>query len=144
MPPWLFTVPVPCDAAADDAFVLAPAGPRYRLALGRTHFPGEDPHCAFLVRLPDGSTRCGLGELRPRTCRDWPLKGPTPLCTCDWSDIAGDDDSPVAEPVQRDVERDRYAGVVAGWNAYVEASGGEQLTHRDFCRHILGAYPAET
>ncbi|HZX68642.1 MAG TPA: hypothetical protein VFE70_07140 [Candidatus Elarobacter sp.] len=143
VPPWVFTIGIPCAPDADDGFALEPAGKRQRLALGRARFPGEDAHCAFLVSLPDGAARCGLGDARPAGCRAFPFGSGHHCCSCDWSsvDLITEADDLGA---MLTAERDRYAAVVARWNAYVDTGGAEHgLELRDFCRFLLDAYPED-
>jgi hypothetical protein len=149
VPPWEITVAIGCDDAAPDAFALA-NGTRHRLALARTRISGDaEPSCEFLVRLPDGAARCGLGEGRPYPCRTFPsemvdgeIRFVTEGCVCDWSGVAIDA-AHDAELLRSEVRaRERYAGLVAQWNGYVatlERTSG--LTHRDFCRFLLDEYP---
>jgi Fe-S-cluster containining protein len=150
VPPWQITAAIEADASFPDAFALA-RGMRYRLALVRTQFPGEaQPECEFLVHAADGAARCGLGEGRPMPCRSFPaqlvdgevryaLEG----CTCDWSDVAIEADRDTALLRAEVHARERYAVVVAQWNAYVDTlERTVDVTHRDFCRFLMDAYPA--
>ena len=104
--------------------------------------------CVFLARLGDGTTRCGLGALRPAACRVFPARddgGAILLeaagCTCDWTGVAIDD-AARRELAELREARKRYAGVVARWNAYVLSQvGSAKLVPRDFGRFLLDAYP---
>lgn len=139
--PWTFTVPIDAPLDADDAFALDTSERRFRLALGRA-FLGNETHCAFLLDLPSGSSRCGLGELRPMACVAFPRAGGGENCACDWTGVALDDAASDAALARLDDERARYAQVVAAWNAFVVA-GGDAVEHRDFCRFVLHAYGEE-
>ncbi len=149
--PWSFTVALPAPSDADDGFRLSPGGGLFRLALARTRFEGDPAEgCTFLLRLHDGSLRCGLGEGRPRICRSFPrLDGNDPGdpiaagCSCAWSGVDLGDGQGNAELAALEVDRSRYAGVVARWNAYVaELSPGTLLSVRDFGRYLLDAFAA--
>jgi Fe-S-cluster containining protein len=143
VPPWEFTDALDAPDDADDGFALDGSGRRRRLALRRVHFPSEDAHCAFLLRLPSGSARCGLGDGRPAACRAFPLEGGNDACTCAWDGVPLDDDAGRTEIAGLAAERDRYATVVQSWNAYVAAQAEQAFTHRDFCRFLLDAYESE-
>jgi hypothetical protein len=127
-PPWTFTMAVPARAA-DDAFALDTSELRYRAALTKlpAHIAGE--HCIFLLRLSEGTPRCGLGEGRPAPCHTLPAAG----CTCR--------DRPANDAgVDESRSREEYAGVVRTWNAYVEGAGIERFAFEDFCRFLLDRY----
>jgi Fe-S-cluster containining protein len=52
---------------------------RERITLAkRPDGAGGGERCIFLLRLGDGTPRCGLGESRPAPCRTFPHDG----CTC--------------------------------------------------------------
>jgi hypothetical protein len=148
--PWTFTVAIAAPDDADDGFLLAAAGPRLRLALARVSFEadGRGAQCAFLASLSDGSARCGLGELRPAACLTFPARvdgGAVVLdaagCSCDWSGVPLEDPELERNLAAMAEARERYAGVVGRWNAFVRASSfAEPLEVRDFGRFLLDAY----
>jgi hypothetical protein len=147
--PWTFTVAIAAPDDADDGFLLAAAGPRFRLALARVLFEeGGRAQCAFLASLSDGSARCGLGELRPAACATFPAREDGEAivldaagCSCDWGGVPLEDPELVRQLAAMAEARKHYAGVVARWNAYVRACGFEEpLEVRDFGRFLLDAY----
>jgi Fe-S-cluster containining protein len=148
--PWLITAPIEANAAHPGAFALDARGGRYRLALVRTRLSDDvDPSCEFLMRVGDGAARCGLGDGRPQPCRSFPAQlvdGEISLapaeCSCDWSQVTIDQ---VADTELLRAERgarERYDEVVRDWNDYVATLDAQTtLTHRDFCRYLMDAYP---
>ncbi|MGA2393728.1 MAG: hypothetical protein ABSH03_10305 [Candidatus Lustribacter sp.] len=148
-PPWTFTIAVPAADPADDAFALDRSTLRYRAAL--TKLPDGDARerCIFLLRLADGTARCGLGESRPAPCRSFPtelhdgaLRVSAAGCTCrTWSldDIDPEGDRALLLDEAR--ARADYAGLVRNWNAHVTAAAGsERFAYADFCRFLLDQY----
>jgi len=128
-PPWTFTTAVPVPAA-DDAFALDTTEVRYRAALTKLPARIAAEHCIFLLRLSEGTPRCGLGESRPTPCHALPTGG----CTCrEW---------PANAAVPETQSRDEYAGFVRTWNAYVDGAGIESFVFEDFCRFLLDRYAA--
>jgi Fe-S-cluster containining protein len=133
-PPWTFTTAVPAEPAG-DAFALDRTALRYRAALSKLPADAAGERCIFLVRLSEGTARCGLGESRPRPCHTLPTTG----CTCGaWS--PGDVDSASLAAESR--SRSEYASFVTAWNAYVGAAGAELFAYPDFCRFLLERYAA--
>ncbi len=143
--PWDFTVAVPAEEGAADAFFLALDGPAYQMALakrGRKTAP-KGP-CTFLWKLNDGHAQCGLGDLRPGVCRAYPallvngtLCADSSACTCRrWSvlDFDGETERAVlADVAQEDAA---YTAVVSRWNQALDS----ERTYRDFCDFLLAAY----
>jgi hypothetical protein len=129
------------------AYRLKPGGPAFRLALVRVRTGPQAPAtCGFLVQLPNGTGRCGLGELRPRRCQAFPavmraeeigIDGTA--CTCAiWSAA---DLAPEAEgAVLRDLVRanERYAALVGAWNARLTTDA----THAAYLTYLQKAYAA--
>lgn len=147
-PPWAFTIAVPTTEAAEDAFALDRSTLRYRAALTKLPY-GERERCIFLLRLAEGTARCGLGESRPAPCRSFPaelhqgaLRVSAAGCTChDWSlddiDLENDRELLLAESAARA----EYARLVGNWNAHVAAAAGtEPFAYADFCRFLLDQY----
>jgi hypothetical protein len=149
VPPWSFTVALPCEATDVGAFALDKSPARHRLALSRTRIAeGQQPFCTFLVRAVDGAARCGLGPGRPAPCRSFPvqlvdgaLASEMSGCTCDWSQVALDDPADVEALRAEERARNAYGAIIAAWNDYVATvSETVHLTHQDFCRYLLDAY----
>jgi len=146
-PPWAFTIAVPSEASP-DAFALDHSALRYRAALTKLPDGTDRERCIFLLRLSDGTARCGLGDSRPTPCRTFPVElhdGAVRVsaegCTCrTWSleDIDAEADRAL---LQDDAcARDVYAGFVGNWNAYVAATEIESFSYPDFCRFLLDQY----
>ena len=138
VPPWEFTFAEAAPGDADDGFALDATALRYRLALRRTFFPGEEPHCTFLLRFAGGAARCGLGVTRPGSCRVFPLAGGEDACTCAIADAPRDDPDDLAALAVLAADRDAYARIVAMWNAFVARSDAAFVL-RDYCRFVLDA-----
>ncbi|MHB8146766.1 MAG: YkgJ family cysteine cluster protein [Vulcanimicrobiaceae bacterium] len=148
VPPWTFTAALPCRDEELGAFALDRSDKRFRIALVRIRVSAEnEPFCTFLVRVPDGTARCGLGAGRPATCRTFPaqlidggIQFETSGCTCDWSGAVGDSQDTALLRAEEQARR-RYAAVVTAWNDYVarlaEPAG---ITYPDFCRYLLDTY----
>jgi Fe-S-cluster containining protein len=148
-PPWTFTIAVPTADAADDAFALDHSTLRYRAALTKLPDGAERERCIFLLRLSDGTARCGLGESRPAPCRSFPselhegeLRVSAAGCTCrDWSLDDIDVESDRALLLAESHARAEYAGLVRNWNAHVAAATvSEPFAYQDFCRFLLDQY----
>jgi hypothetical protein len=151
-PPWTFTVALAAATPGDDAFALDATSTRYRAALAR--IPEQEPRrrCIFLLRVSDGSARCGLGDARPIPCHAFPselhddtLRVSAAGCTCQaWSldDVdAGADRALLV--LERDAGRN-YALLVAGWNAFVASRPlDEPYSYADFCRFIMAQYATQ-
>lgn len=145
--PWAFTIAVPSESAP-DAFALDRSPQRYRAALTKLPDDAERERCIFLLRLSDGTARCGLGESRPTPCRTFPVElheGSLRVfadgCTCrSWSleDVDAEAERALLQDDAR--ARDVYAGLVRNWNAYVEATEIEGLSYPDYCRFLLDQY----
>jgi Fe-S-cluster containining protein len=148
-PPWTFTMAVPSEPA-DDAFALDHTDLRYRAALTKLPPDAAGERCIFLLRLSEGTARCGLGESRPMPCRTFPvemhedtLRISAEGCTCrTWSLNDVDPEADRALLLAESRSRTGYAGFVRSWNAYVGAAGTELFTYQDFCRFLLDQYAA--
>jgi Fe-S-cluster containining protein len=127
-PPWTFTTALPA-LPGDDAFALDDTADRYRAALTKLPAGRAGESCIFLLRLSEGTARCGLGESRPAPCRAYPAEG----CTCS----ARSTENAVPE-----TGRDEYARIVRTWNAYVNGAGIKRFSFTDFCRFLLDQYAA--
>ena len=138
VPPWEFAYASDAPESAGDGFALDATARRYRLALRRTNFSGQEPHCTFLLRFANGAARCGLGQTRPASCRVFPLAGGEEACTCAIASAPRDDPADLAALVALGADRDAYARIVAAWNAFV-ASGDASFVLRDYCRFVLDA-----
>jgi hypothetical protein len=133
--PWQFTLSHPGPADADDGYLLAAGGERYRLALEHVKIGERKPTCTFLVQLADGVVRCGLGADRPRPCRLVSRN----LCTCGRPDEP-DGTFELRERDELAEARSVYRAHVRRWNAFVESDQSVAYAHRDFCRFLLDAY----
>lgn len=129
-PPWTFTMAVP-GQAGDDAFALDTTELRYRAALTKLPARIAGEHCIFLLRLSDGTARCGLGEGRPAPCHTLPAGG------CTSRELPAHDAF-----IEESRSRDEYAAFVRTWNAYVDGAGIERFVFADFCRFLLDRYAA--
>jgi len=149
--PWEFTEPVPAEKDAPDGFMLDATGVRFRPALQKQPSQGPNPApCAFLLRLEDGTARCGLGDLRPASCHTFPsfLINDTVClkndggCTCRrWTLADVDIDEERNALLAEAREREEYTNVVRDWNGFVQtAPQGETFDYADFCRYLLDAY----
>ncbi|HUZ02120.1 MAG TPA: hypothetical protein VMU89_17370 [Thermomicrobiaceae bacterium] len=149
--PWSFLVYFESEPAP-DAFALDHSGRRYRLALNkrpsrRTKTPWP---CLFLLSTRDGHHLCGLGELRPQSCKAFPsepVDGVLCLaggCSCrTWALADVDIEEEAAAVRDREEELADYAEVVVGWNAAVAAAPeGVSLDLADYCRYLLEVYDA--
>jgi Fe-S-cluster containining protein len=153
-PPWAFCVYFRAPGPRGDAFILDRSGMAFHLALAkqpsrRTKTP---PPCIFLLKTRDGAHLCGLGALRPQTCKTFPSEvvggvvcmRPDSGCTCRrW--LLNDVD--IAEETAaldvRDADFAEYCKVVARWNAEVAAAPPDAtFTFFDYCNYVLEAYDA--
>jgi len=149
-PPWTFTIAVPTADERDDAFALDRSARRYRAALTKLPEEGAPERCIFLLRLSDGTARCGLGEARPAPCRSFPvelhegaLRVSADGCTCHrWSLDDVDPEADRALLLAESGARTVYARLVANWNAHVAGAAGPEETYdyADFCRFLLDQY----
>ena len=104
----------------------------------------------FLLRTRDGHHVCGLGELRPRSCKAFPSEPVDGIlclaggCDCRaWALADVDLAEERAAVAAREEDAAEYAEVVAGWNAAVAAAPeGTALDLADYCRYLLGVYDA--
>jgi hypothetical protein len=136
--PWQFTLAYPGPADADDGYLLAAGGERFRLALEHIKIGELKPTCTFLVRLTGDAARCGLGADRPRPCRLVSAQ----LCSCGRPDET-DETFELSERAELAEARTAYRAHVQRWNAFVESDESVSFTHRDFCRFLLDAYNGE-
>lgn len=148
-PPWTFTTAVPAEAAG-DAFALDAGALRYRAALTRSCADAAADACIFLLRLSEGTARCGLGASRPAPCRTFSvelhsgaLRISAEGCTCEaWPSKVIDPEADRALLLAGSRSRDQYVGFVRTWNAYVTTAEPERFTFPDFCRFLLDQYAA--
>jgi Fe-S-cluster containining protein len=151
-PPWAFVRYFPSPSARGDAFALDQSEQRYRLALAKGASRRKQPPCIFLMRTRNGHHRCGLGDLRPASCKAFPsdLFGGVLCtrndggCTCrTWSVLDVDVAEEAELVVRREEEAAEYRGLVAEWNRLVsEAEPGATADFFDFCRFVVEAYDA--
>jgi Fe-S-cluster containining protein len=130
---------VPADPDDPDAFALGRHGAPHRLVLPREHLA-----CSFLLRLPEGSGRCGLDELRPMACLTYPftlrdgfVRAPeSEPCACRaWSlaDADPEQERSLLEAAER--ERDEYRQVLSRW----PDDPGDR-SFGAFCEFLVDAY----
>jgi Fe-S-cluster containining protein len=137
---------------AGDGFRLDADGPAYGLALdkrGRVH--PKQP-CIFLLRLADGSERCGIYAHRPVVCQAYPMalwsgvvfQRREALCPPDSWSLAE-----VVRPSWRSALQrvrmhfDVYQEVVACWNARVAAAPpARRLAPARYYDFLLNVYDA--
>jgi Fe-S-cluster containining protein len=153
-PPWSFLRVIGSPEGRPDAFRLVAGGPAYRLVLAkqRSRRAKSMPPCIFLTRTPSGHHRCGLGELRPRSCASFPSELVDGVlcvrndggCTCRTWTLADVDLIEETRRVEaRQAEAVEYHRVVAIWNARVEAEAPpEGCDFAAYCAYLLDAYDA--
>ena len=153
-PPWTFLRVMGSPERRPDAFRLAPSGPSYRLVLAKqpSRRTKTMPPCIFLTRTPSGHHRCGLGDLRPRSCATFPselVEGVLCVrndggCTCRTWTLADVDLVEETQRVEvRQAEAVEYHRVVAAWNAHVAAEAPpEGFEFPIYCDYVLDAYDA--
>ena len=148
--PEQFVVALERESASLEAFRLEHGGPTYALMLdkrGRIH--PQQP-CVFLVRLADGTDRCGIYAERPVVCQSYPMGM--------WSNVVFQRNDTLCPPgswplasvvrpswrtaMQRlRMHYDIYHEVVARWNARVAAAGpGAQFSLAEFYSYLLNVY----
>jgi Fe-S-cluster containining protein len=130
VPPSAFTAAEPAQPDDPEAFALADGPVRLTLA----HRAGEPTEtgdaadrgpCLFLLRLVDGSGRCGLGSDRPTPCRAFPsvLQGGLVRvaghsCTCRAWSLADVDPVADRELIELDLaQREEHVAAAAAFNA---------------------------
>jgi Fe-S-cluster containining protein len=149
--PWHFTVALRADGEAPDAFALDHSAKRYRMALAKGGPPqhGGPTPCTFLIRTPDGTERCGLGDLRPATCHSFPcslvdgkIRLANDMCTCrTWTADDIDVEGEAALLRAQVTAQETYHRIVASWNERVRTSPDpERFELEDFGRYLLDAY----
>ncbi len=149
VPPASFLRAVPCEDGT--GFALDTTTRRWHAALARNNSKERTTACAFLMQL-DATARCGLGELRPRSCQLFPVTQTHALisihdqglCSCrSWSlgDLDLSHERLLLERIA--AEQQRYADVIGGWNALVaQAKQGSQFTLTHFGDHLIKVYDA--
>ncbi len=115
---------------------------------GPPHHDGPAP-CTFLIHTPDGTARCGLGDLRPAPCHTFPcslidgeIRLTNGMCSCrTWTPDDIDVERETALLRAEATARETYHRVVASWNDYVRTSpDDERFEFPDFGRYLLDAY----
>lgn len=149
--PWSFLICFEAPAGP-ETFILGHDHVHYRLALadgsGR-HLNRAKP-CIFLMRTRRGHRRCGLGSLRPFSCRSFPVQlvdgelcvPQTTPCSCrDW--ILSEVDIEQERPLVHELEdaREEYTTMVARWNEHVLSTPADlSFDLIDFCSALMTAY----
>lgn len=147
MPPdYLIAVPEP--QPTPEGFVLQPGGPSLRLVLLKNGPMAPGQPCVFLAQSGDGTSRCGIYEHRPETCRSYPMVRrpagvvvhPDALCPPgSWPD-GGQPEShwlPSIDGVQSDMAEHR--GLVARWRELIESDPATVRGVEDFCWFLIDA-----
>ena len=122
----------------------------YRLVLLKQEPIAETQPCVFLEEYGDGTSRCGIYDDRPMTCRVYPmfrigprvLQQEESLCPPDaWADLDELDLTWHQNMQHTRMERDIYAEVVARWNAWVDhTSPSAPLPPRLYGEYLLNVY----
>ncbi len=151
-PPWTFVRYFESPTPRRDAFLLDQSGRQFRLALAKqpSRRKKSPPPCIFLLKTNSGYHRCGLGDLRPRSCQAFPAELAREVvcinaagCTCrEWSlaDIDITEERALLET--RRLENEEYVtAVVARWNGVVTSAPADaHFEFVDYCEFILEAY----
>ncbi len=146
----------------ERSFLLHPAGPRYRLMveshptlqLSREESTDEDATeasdpapaaepqraCTFLLRLPGGEHRCGLGSIRPAICDLFPVSRQGgllqlyegPGCVRSWSLHELDYARELARAEAYAAVLARHEAFLQDWNGRVCAGKGDAAYPFDF------------
>ncbi len=133
-------------------FILSHDEFHYRLALADQ--PGgarrKTKPCTFLMRTRTGHHRCALGDLRPATCKSFPVQTIEQIvyvpaqspCNCRrWAlaDVDLEQEREIVEEL-RDAEEE-YSAVLEGWNEFVLSAPHEtRFGLDDFCKVIMTLY----
>jgi Fe-S-cluster containining protein len=150
-PPWSFLRYFPTAEPRGDAFAIDQTDRRYRLVLAKRETARRKVKpCIFLMRSRHGHHRCGLGDLRPASCKSFPsdLFGGVLCvrndggCTCRvWSLLDVDQADERALVERREVEADEYRAVVADWNDQVATAPPEaRIDFVSYCVYLLEVY----
>ena len=103
----------------------------------------------FLIHTPDGTARCGLGDLRPASCHSFPcslvdgaIRLTNDMCACrTWTPGDIEVERETALLRAEATARAAYRQVVASWNDRVETSVDvERFGFQDFLRYVLDAH----
>lgn len=134
------------DGPADGRFQLEPDGPFHDLLLAKRSMPRPLPSpCVFLLRTNDHHALCGLGDLRPGQCRDYPVYVADDVvglindpdgCVRSWSygDIDVEEERERARG--RMIEQDEHRLMVREWNERV-AAAGRARSFEEFCGYLV-------
>lgn len=161
--PWSFLIYFEAPAGP-QTFILGHDQVHHRLALadrfGRQRMRAKP--CIFLMRTRGGHRRCGLGDLRPLSCRTFPVQladgevcvpQATP-CSCrQWtrSEMFVEQERPLVYELED--AREEFADVLARWNEHVLSTPADSsFSLADFCSALMNMYdevlanpePAET
>jgi len=131
-------------------FRLDGSGTSYHLALNMNLYPDGARRCIFGLALPRGQFRCGIYELRPIGCRNYPFtfgnEGPAfkPWALCPqtkWTMDHPDLDALREQLARSDMEFCIYRLVVSVWNeSMVNRPSLEKLDFRPFVRYVIETY----
>jgi Fe-S-cluster containining protein len=144
--PWHFTQTAPAGANDRTGIVVDEGRRRVKLMLANAAHG-----CVFLIRTPDGTGRCGLGDLAPISCRMFPAElssgggagqsrqpGPSGK---EWTEADLDQDALAEARREWAADRDHWYEVISRWNASAAAAGGARGVE-DFQRYLLEAQSA--
>lgn len=149
--PWTFLLYFKAPPGP-DTFILGHDDVQYRLALADepSNRRSTMKPCIFLMRTRGGHHRCGLGQLRPFSCRVFPAQvadgvlyaTPDTVCTCRrWalSDMDIEQERIIMD--EFDDAREEYTAVLDGWNEFVRSTPLEQtFSLVDFCTVLMTMY----
>lgn len=153
--PEQFVVLFPHEEPACDSFLLSVDLPAFGLALDKRgrgrqgQFRANSP-CIFLVRLQDGSERCGMYADRPLACQAYPMsiwdgevyQRSDVLCPAGAWRLDGEHQTAWRATFQRlRMHFDVYAEVVARWNARVtDAGSGVRFGPQEYFSYLMNVY----
>jgi len=141
-----FVTCVAMPEGEEGGFLLNSEGPRFCCVLARRSLAGaETSPCIFLLRLNDGHSLCGLGDLRPAQCRMFPAylaDGFVAIahfpggCSRTWSYGDLDLEEERRELSRCKAEEAMHGALVAEWNQAVR-SGGRERSFEEFCAFFV-------
>jgi Fe-S-cluster containining protein len=140
----------PPEAKYTFPFRLCHDGDPYELALEKQGpFQIGEP-CVFLDRRDDGTSRCGIYDVRPAACRAYPMEltaentmtmRPRALCPSGaWSDCEPEQPAWRASWASLATQFDQYRQVVEMWNAQVALQPDRQFSMDHYLAYVMGVY----
>jgi Fe-S-cluster containining protein len=143
-----YLIAVPEPEPTPEGFVLQVGGPSLRLVLRKNGPMAPGQPCVFLIKGGDGTSRCGIYEHRPETCRSYPMvRRPAgvvvhPDASCppaSWPE-GGQSEShwlPWIDGLQSDLAEQR--GLAARWRGLLESDPATERTVEEFCWFLIEA-----